>query len=185
MLIDRLIDSVALLAVEEASHAAPPLEFRVDTLIFSFVIFLGLTLVLVRFAWKPIIQGLDAREKKISDHIDNARIANEQAQANLKRYEEQLAAATGEAKSVLDEARKDAVVAKEKILGEAQTEAVRLRDRALADIEAARNAAVRELAEKSTDSAVSLAGSIVGRSLRKDDHAKLIEDSIRSFTSGA
>lgn len=185
MLIDRLINSVAVLAAEEGAHAAPPLEFRVDTLIFSFLIFLGLTLILVRFAWKPIIQGLDAREKKISDNIDNARIANEQAQANLKRYEEQLASAVGEAKSVLEEARKDAVVAKEKILGEAQTEAVRLRDRALVDIEAAKNAAVRELAEKSADSAVLLAGSIVGRALHKDDHAKLIDDSIRSFTSGA
>ena len=131
------------------------------------------------------MSGLAAREKRIADDIDNARIANEQAQANLKQYQEQLANATNEAKAVLEEARKDAVTAKNKILNEAQEEAGRLRDRALSDIDAAKNEAVRELAQKSVDSAVTLAGNIVGRSLNKDDHSKLIDDSINSFSSGA
>ncbi len=182
---DRLLDAVMLLAAEGGSHAHPPLQFRVDTMLFSFLIFLILAAVLFRFAWKPIMSGLEAREKRIADDIDNARIANEQAQANLRQYQEQLAAATDEAKAVLGEARKDAVTAKDRILGEAQEEAGRLRDRALADIEVAKNEAVRELAERSVDSAVALAGSIVGRSLKKEEHSKLIDDSINSFTSGA
>lgn len=185
MLTDRLLNAAVLLAAEGGSHAHPPLQFRVDTLIFSFLIFLGLAAVLFRFAWKPIMEGLEAREKRMADDIENARIANDQAQANLKQYEDKLAAVDGEAKSVLDEARKDAVIAKEKILADAQDEAGRLRDRAFADIDAAKNAAVRELAEKSVDSAVTLAGNIVGRSLKKDDHSKLIDDSINSFKSSA
>ena len=174
-----------LLVAEGGAHAHPPLQFRVDTLLFSLLIFLGLAAVLFKFAWKPVMQGLEAREKSISDNIENARIANEQAQANLKQYEDKMAGASDEAKAVIGEARKDASVAKEKILADAQEEASRLRDRALADIEAAKNSAVRELAEKSVDSAVTLAGSIVGRSLKKEDHAKLIDDSIGSFSGGA
>jgi len=85
----------------------------------------------------------------------------------------------------LEEARRDAGRVKEQIVADAQDEAARIHQRALADIEAAKSAAVRELAEKSVDSAVSLAGNIVGRSLNKDDHAKLIDDSINSFSSGA
>ena len=109
----------------------------------------------------------------------------DRAQANLKQYEDKLAGAADEAKEVMAEARKDATTAKEKILTEAKEEADRLRDRALADIEAAKNAAVRDLAEKSVDSAVSLAGNIVRRSLDKSDHSKLIDDSIKSFSGGA
>ena len=184
-LTEHLFNSAVLLAAEGGSHAHPPLQFRVDTMLFSFLIFLGLAAVLFKFAWKPIMSGLDAREKRISDDIDNARIANEQAQANLKQYQEQLANATDEAKSVLEEARKDAVAAKNRILNDAQDEAGRLRDRALADIDAAKNQAVRELAQQSVNSAVTLAGNIVGRSLNKEDHSKLIEDSVNSFTSGA
>lgn len=167
-------------------HAAPPLQFQVDTLLFSLIIFGILLFVLFRFAWKPIIEGLDARELSISQDIDNAKTANEQAKANLKQYEDKLASVTEEAKAILEEAKKDAMTARDKILADAQDEAQRTRDRALADIEAAKNAAVRELAEKSVDSAVSLAGNIVGRSLSKDDHNKLIADSISSFNgSGA
>lgn len=96
-----------------------------------------------------------------------------------------MAGAADEAKAVVAEARNDAAAAKERMLAEANDEASKIKDRAMADIEAAKNAAVRELAEKSVDSAVSLAGSIVGRSLQKGDHAKLIDDSINSFSGGA
>ena len=173
--------SINLLAAEHA--AKPPLQFQVDVLLFSLIIFLGLLAVLFKFAWKPIMEGLAARETRIADDIENARKANEEAQANLKQYEAKVAAASEEASSVLAQAKTDALAAKEKILAEAKEEAQRERDRALADIKSAKDAAVRELAEKSVDSAVSLAGNIVGRSLDKKDHSKLIEDSLKKFSS--
>lgn len=182
MITDRLINSAVVLFAEGAH---PPLQFRVDTLIFSLIIFGGLLAILLVFAWKPIMEGLDSREKKMSDEIEGARVANEKAQASLKQYEAQMAGAAEEAKAVIAEARKDATVAKDRILADAQEEAAKVKDRAMADIEAAKNAAVRELAEKSVDSAVSLAGSIVGRSLNKDDHQNLIDDSINNFAGGA
>ena len=181
MLFETLF-STTLLASEAAK---PPLQFQVDTLLFSLIIFGLLLVVLVRYAWNPIMQGLDTREKSIADEIESARLANEQAQAQLTAYEEKLAAAQDEAAAVIAEAKKDALLAKEKIMAEAAAEAQRTRDRALADIEAAKTAAVRELAESSVDSAVSLAGSIVGRSLNKQDHSELIEKSIQQFTAGA
>ena len=177
------INSLTLLLASGAAH--PPLQFRVDTLIFSLLIFLGLCVILMKYAWKPIMEGLEAREQGISDNIENARLANEQAQSKLQEYETKLASAGDEAAALIAEAKSDAVAAKEKILAEAGDEAQRTRDRALADIEAAKNAAVRELAESSVDSAVDLAGSIVGRSLNKKDHAELIEKSIKQFTTGA
>lgn len=168
-----------------SSEAHPPLQFRVDTLIFSLIIFLGLTFVLFKYAWKPIMEGLDQREKNIENEIESARSANEQAQANLRQYEEKLASVNDEATAIIAEAKTGALVAKEKIVADAQAEAHRQREKAFADISAAKDQAVRELAEKSVDSAVSLAGNIVGRSLSKSDHSKLIEDSIKRFTTGA
>ena len=175
----------SLIGLLASGGAHPPLQFRVDLLIFSLIIFLGLAAVLRKFAWKPIMEGLEAREKRIADDIENARLANEQAQTQLVAYQEKMAAAADEAAAVIAEAKSDAVAAKDKIMAEASAEAQRTRDRAMADIESAKNAAVRELAETSVDSAVSLAGSIVGRSLKKSDHADLIEKSIKQFGSGA
>jgi F-type H+-transporting ATPase subunit b len=168
----------------EGGHGTPnALSFPVDLGLFTLVIFLGLLAVLTKFAWKPIMEGLDAREKSISDSIESAAKAKEEADSKLKQYEDKLAKAHDEAAAVLAEARQDAVSAKERILAEANEEAVRTRDRAMADIETAKSAAIQELAETSANSAVDLAGSIVGRSLKKDDHAKLIEESLKRFGS--
>ena len=156
--------------------ASPPLELRVDTLIFSLLIFIGLLAGLFKFAWTPIVEGLDAREKRMVDDIEAARIAKEQAEAQLTAYQEKMAGADGEASALIAEAKSTASGAKDKIMAEAAAEA---------QIEAAKTAAVRDLAESSVNSAVSLAGSIVGRSLNESDHADLIEKSLKQFTTGA
>ncbi len=162
--------------------AAPPLQIRLDTMIFSLIIFGILLFVLAKYAWKPILEGLDNREKSIAKNIDDAKTSNEKAQALLAQYEHKLRAAGDEASRLIAEARIDAEKARERIVSEAKEEAQRQRDRAIAEINAARDAAVRELAEKSVDSAVMLASRIVGKSLKPDDHARLIEQSLERFS---
>ena len=170
------------LLVLASGEAAPPLQFRLDTLIFSLLIFVILVLLLAKFAWKPIMDGLDAREKNIAGNINDARAANEKAQATLAQYEQKLQAARDEASAIVAEARQDAQRAREKILAEAGEEAQRQRERAVAEITAARDLAARDLAERSVDSAVSLASSLVGKELGPTDHQKLIEQSLERFS---
>ena len=160
-----------------------PLHVSADLALWTLIIFGGLLFLLGKFAWKPIIEGLNAREQGIADKIDAADKAQQQAQSNLQQYEAKLAAAHDEAAAVMSEAKADATAAKEKIIADANEEATRTRQRALADVEAAKSAAVRELAESSVNTAVGLASSIVGRSLNKDDHAKLIAESVDRFST--
>lgn len=175
------LNSDVLLASD--AGAINPLHVSADLALWTLIIFGGLLFLLGKFAWKPIIEGLAAREQGIADKIDSAAKAEQQAQANLKQYEEKLAGAHDEAAAVMAEAKSDANLAKEKIVAEANEEATRTRQRALADVEAAKSAAVRELAESSVDTAVGLASNIVGRSLNKDDHAKLIAESVERFSA--
>jgi F-type H+-transporting ATPase subunit b len=170
-----------LARVSEESHKADAFDFNLDLTIFTIVIFLGLLVLLTKFAWKPLLEALEHREKAIADNIESAKKANEDAQANLKLYEKKLAEVAEQANSIVAEAKKDALVAKEKIVAETNQAVQSQRERAVAEIKAAKDAAVRELAEKSAETAVSLAGSIVGRSLNKDDHKKLIDESISGF----
>ncbi len=176
------LNSIGLLA--DAAVEKSAVQLVPDTLLFSFVIFGVLLAILYKFAWGPIAEGLELREKKMADDIEGARSANEKAQAQLEAYEAKIAGADSEAAALIAEAKNDALAAKDKIMADASDEAQRTKDRALADIEAAKNAAVRDLAESSVDSAVSLAGSIVGRSLDKKDHKELIEKSISQFNAG-
>ena len=70
-----------------ASNAKPVFEVAPDTLLFSFIIFGVLLAVLYKFAWGPIVEGLELREKKMADDIEGARAANEKAQAQLAAYD--------------------------------------------------------------------------------------------------
>jgi F-type H+-transporting ATPase subunit b len=160
---------------------ADPAEIKFDMAIFSFVVFLLVLIILTKFAWKPIAHGLEAREKGIEDKIEQARLAAEKATEQLKAYEARLAAATQEAQQIVGEARKTAETAKEKILAEAQALAQREREKAVADITAAKNLALREIAEKSVDTAIGLARNIIRREVRPGDHEQLIKDALQQF----
>jgi F-type H+-transporting ATPase subunit b len=158
-----------------------PDEIKGDSTIATFVIFLLVLAILTKFAWKPIAHGLEAREKGIEDKIEQARLAAEKATEQLKEYEARLAAATQEAQQIVGEARKTAETAKEKILADAQALAQREREKAVADITVAKNQALREIAEKSVDTAIGLARNIIRREVRPGDHEQLIQDALKQF----
>ncbi len=180
---ETLFQVSALLAESKGGGSPQAIEFNPDLALFTVIIFVVLLIVLGKFAWKPIITALDERDKGIADDIESARIANEKAQTMLQEYENKLEHAGEEVKQMLADAKAEAATAKQKILDDANAEAQRQRERAVAEIEAAKDQAVRELAERSVDSAVSLAGSLVSKELNRDSHQKLIEDSLDRFVS--
>ena len=103
--------------------------------------------------------------------------------AKLKEYDAKLQTAHAQAQDLLVQARKDAETAGQRIVSEAQAEATRQRDRALTDIESAKQAALSELSGKSTDIAFSLARRVVGRELKTEDHQQLIADALSKMPS--
>lgn len=159
------------------------IDWRTDLAFFSAVVFGLLLFVLGSTAWKPIMQGLEKRERGIADNISRAEKAATEATAKLAEYEAKLAAAAQESQRIVAEARKDAEAAGQKLIASAQEEAARSRDRAVADIESAKRVALSELASQSTDLAMSLAQRVVGREVRAEDHHSLIQDMLAKLPS--
>ena len=94
-----------------------------------------------------------------------------------------MAKASEEVRNLLDGARKDAEQRKQEIIAEAETAARAEKDRAIREITAAKNSALEDLARTSVDQAVGLAGRIVGRTLNREDHASLIQESLQRLPS--
>jgi F-type H+-transporting ATPase subunit b len=157
-------------------------ELRFDLAIATFVVFILLLVILTKFAWGPISRALDQREETISRQIEEARLAAEKATHQLKEYEAKLAAATDEARQIVGQSRKDAEVAKEKIMVEARELAAKERERAVAEITSAKNQALAEIAQKSVETAVTLAGKIIRREVKPQDHEALIGDALGQFS---
>jgi F-type H+-transporting ATPase subunit b len=166
-----------------ASSALPsPADMRFDLAIYTFVVFLILLAILYKFAWGPIARGLDQREETIARQIEEARLASEKAAHQLQEYEARLAAATEEARQIVGQSRKDAETAKDKIMTEARELAQKERERAVADITSAKNQALAEIAQKSVNTAVKLAGNIIRREVKPQDHEQLIGEALGQFT---
>jgi F-type H+-transporting ATPase subunit b len=160
-----------------------PSQFKSDLAIWTFVVFLCLLALLLKFAWRPIMDGLEKREKSIAAMIDEAKQSAEKAAEQLREYEAQLAAAGEEAQKLMAQAQRDAESVKDQIVADAKSAAQRERERAVQDIESAKNAALQEMTQKSVDLAVLMAGRIVRRQLAPEDHAKLIRDALDQLPS--
>ncbi len=159
------------------------IDVKTDKTIWSAVVFLLLFGGLYVLAWKPISEGLARREQMIANQIADAKRSADEAMSKLKEYDAKLQTAHAQSADLITQARKDAETAGQRIVAEAQAEASRQRDRALADIESAKQGALSDIAGKSTEIAFSLARRVVGRELRTEDHKQLIADSLNKMPS--
>ena len=175
--------TIAMAAEDGGAVNTNPLSFDPDLALFTALVFVCLLLVLWKFAWGPIMSGLAAREEGIAANIDQAKQDAEAAAEKLQQYEQQLTEAAEKARTIIAKAQDDAQAAADTIVAEAEQSAQRQRDRALADIETAKNLALGEVAEKSVDIALGLAGNIVRRQLTADEHSELIRETLDKFPS--
>jgi F-type H+-transporting ATPase subunit b len=152
-----------------------------DLVLWSLLIFVLLLVLLRRFAWGPICEALDKREAAIRSDLEQAKVSAEKAREAQASYEARLAAAAQEANQIVSTARDEAANARSKILADAHQEAEGIKQRGLADVEAARRAVVNDLAQASVDQAVGLAGKMINRTLDRNAHADLINDSVGKF----
>lgn len=164
-----------------SANLASPADLRFDMSIYSFIVFLILLAVLYKFAWGPIATALERREETIARQIEEARLASEKGAHLLREYEARLAAATDEARQIVAASRKDAELAKDRIVAEAREAAEKERERAVSEINVAKNQALDEIAQKSVQTAVSLAGQLIRREVRPQEHEALIGDALSKF----
>lgn len=146
--------------------------------IWTLVIFLAVILVLGKFAWGPMLSGLQRREQFIRDSLEEAKQDREAAQAQLEEYNKKLDTATAEALKVLEEGRRDAEVVKERIEEKARSEADQMVDRAKREIDLAKQTAIKELYETSITLGSDIASRLLDREMNAQDHEDLIAESI-------
>ena len=177
-------DATDLSHANASKELEAPGSIAADMAIYTLVVFILMVVILRVAAWNPIKKALDDREQGIIDHIADARRSAEKAERLLEEYEAKIAAAAQEANEIVAEGRRDAEATKDRIVEEAREAATAERDRALNDIEIAKNAALQDVAEKSADIAVALAGKIVNKELNASDHQALIKETLDNIQEG-
>jgi F-type H+-transporting ATPase subunit b len=157
-----------------AARKPNPLGFDPDLALFTFIVFACLFLVLKKFAWPQISAALLEREKRIEDQIAAATAKHEDAKRVLAKHEARLAAAAGEVRALLDEARRDAEQTRKTIETQGHQAAKDELDRAIREIKRAKDGAIEELAKASANVAVDMAHRVVREKITPDEHAALV-----------
>lgn len=133
-----------------------------------------------RFLFKPINAVLEKRRAMADAQLSDARNAKQEAEQMKADYEANMASAKEQAGEILKQAQKDAAARSEAVLAEAQKQAAGIRSKAEADIEQERSRAVNDIRNEIGDIAVSIAGKVVEKEIKEDDHRRLIDEFIQN-----
>lgn len=163
----------------EAAHGQPNiLEPQIPLAFWTLVVFLLLMAVLWRFAWGPLSKALHDREHFMEDTLKQAEHTRAESERLLAEHRRMMDQSSQQAQALLDDARRGALAAAEEIRRSAQNEAEATLQRAQKEIASARDQALLEIWNKSANLAVSVAGKVLARELRDEDHRRLVDEAM-------
>jgi F-type H+-transporting ATPase subunit b len=142
-------------------------------LFWEIITFFILLFLLVRYVYPPIRKQIQERQTQIERSIDEAEKTRAEARELLAEYRRQIEEARGEGRRILE-----AEAQRERTKREAREEGDRIIERAREEIDRERESALRELRREVADMVVQASEQVIGRSIDRDEHERLISQAI-------
>ena len=173
-----LVLANAASASEGASSGSALIQPQIGTILWTAITFVILMILLGRYAWKPLLAAVDAREKGIRDKLETARQQRDESQKILDEHKALLNQARRERAEAVEAGRRDA----ERVKGEILEEARRQREQLVAQTETQLAASLRqaraELKGEVANLAIQAAGKLLAKNLDDPTQRRLVEDYI-------
>jgi F-type H+-transporting ATPase subunit b len=176
-----LLTIFAVLQEEEPVNLLSPSG---GVMFWTLIIFVVLMVVLQRFAFKPMLAAVEAREKALQDAIDAARRDREESERILAEHRAQLEKARGEAQKLIADGRATAEKLRNDLIEQTRAQQQEMLERARRDIENEKNNAIASLRREAVDLAIAGAGKVLERNLDSDSNRKLVEAYLSSVSLG-
>ncbi len=154
----------------------------VGTLFWSVLIFVLFFIILTKFAWKPILNAVKARDEMIKGSLESAERARKEMMKLQSDNETIIRKAREEREGILREARevRDKLISEAK--GKASEEAEKIVDKARAGIESEKRKAMSEIREQVSTISVEIASRLLGEKLLKTgEQEKLIDNYLKEI----
>ena len=153
-------------------------------LIVQLIAFAIVFLTLNAWVYKPILDMMESRKQKISQGLEDARVAAE-ARANAEREAAKvLAEAQAEASKVVREATDRAATAGKDVKAAAEAEAAKAREAAMVEAEMERNRILGDLRGQVAALAIAAANKLVGEALDEKKQHALIDEFFSGVKAG-
>jgi F-type H+-transporting ATPase subunit b len=151
------------------------LGISLPSLIFQAVSFILLFALLSLVAYKPLLKMLDERSRRVKESLEQAEILKEKSTHAEEEVKKQLQVASQQGMEMVAQATKtsEEIRAKAQELAKQDTETLITRARQAIQVE--RDEAIGELRKEFADITVMAAGKVIGETLDKESHKKLID----------
>ena len=158
-------------------------NFSLDLFVKQTILFLILIFLMVKFAWKPILNALNDREENIQGALDAAAEAKKEMENLQADNQKLIKEARAEREAMLKDAREIKAKMIEDAKGEAKAEADKMITQAQAAIEAERKSAIADLRGQVASLSVEIAEKVVKSELsNKDKQLGLVEEMLGQAT---
>ena len=180
----RVVVSVMLFApalvwaASEGGHEGGGLISLDKSLIVQGINFVILLFILQRLLYRPFLAKMAERTQAIQKSLDEAHAARAQATRQQEENEARLRAAHAEAAAIRAQALKEAAEEQRRLVEAARAESQRLVESAKAQMDADVRRAREELRREVADIATAVAEKLVRRSLRDEDHRRIVAEAI-------
>ncbi len=142
-----------------------------------FAVFFG---VLAKFAFKPIVAAVEAREQSLQQAIADAQRLRDEAAKLQAEQQAKLDAARAEAQQLIADGRAAADRLRADLMASAQAEQAAMLDRARQEIVAEKTRAIADLRREAVDLALMGAGKVIEKNLDDAANRQLVESFLAS-----
>jgi len=156
--------------------AAGLTDINVALVVWTLVTFGLLVIVLRRFAWGPILETIETREKTIAEAIESARRERAEAEKAAADMRASLDKARNDAADLIRRNQAEVAAAKTELMAAARKESEALLAQARAGIAEERRAAVAELRAQVVDLAIEAAGRLLQAQMDEKKQRQLVEE---------
>ena len=151
-------------------------EFSFGLFFWQLFIFIGLILLLKKFAWKPILDAVNERETSIKDALSSADDARKEMASLQEDNQKILQEARAEREALLKEARTSGADLLAKAKEDAKLEADKILSQAQDAIQNEKRAAINELKNQVAQISLEIAEKVIEGELEdKDKQTSLVE----------
>lgn len=178
-----VVPTAAAAAPTEGESSPSVFEGYFGESIWTLVWFFVLLLVLWKFAWKPILAGLNLRQEHIEKQISDAEKARAEAQKVLAEYHAKLSDADRQGREIISAKIKEAEKQAMEVEHSKQLQIEQMLERAETEIERERLSAEDMLWQQAGEIVLQLGEEVFGKSLNEQDNRKLIGEAIDRLRS--
>jgi F-type H+-transporting ATPase subunit b len=157
------------------------ISIDVWTMIFTFCNLMIVFFFAKKFLLGPVKKMIDSRQNEIDGMYEEAEKSVEDGEKFKAEYEEKLKKASEESEAIMRDTVRNARLREEAIIRDAREEASAILKRADEQIEMERRQAVNDIKNDVSGMAVDIAGAVLGRDIKPEEHAELIDSFIDRF----